>query len=365
MSQAGVAPSSPDLPDHDRLASARRALRGRHGAAHRIVTVSLGVAVAGVALATIMRAIPYDAYTPAAQFVSFTPWIAAGALVVLGLTAVAGRWRLTIMAAVCVLTHVIWIAPFFIPGDTPGSRLSPTNSVRVMSVNALYGQADAEQIVRVVREQKVDVLVVLELTDALRERLDAAGLNTVLSYHLDARVAAGAAGSGLWADRELTEPMGDGPAQVAEPLSPNSSSLAMPSAVIQVGGVAMRVTAAHPLPPTPGEEAIWHQELTQLGQRMARDPMPQIVAGDFNATYDHATFRRLLGGRFQDATRTAGRGLKLSWSPMNVGPGFPLVDIDHIVTEGGAAIADVASLPISGSDHRAIVATICPEGGRD
>ena len=40
-----------------------------------------------------------------------------------------------------------------------------------------------------------------------------------------------------------------------------------------------------------------------------------ILAGDFNATADHAQFRQLLKLGYRDAATEAGRGLIPTWGP--------------------------------------------------
>ncbi|UKJ63611.1 endonuclease/exonuclease/phosphatase family protein [Cellulosimicrobium cellulans] len=156
----------------------------------------------------------------------------------------------------------------------------------------------------------------------------------------------GALGSGLWSALPLDD-------VDVEPFSND----AMPSATVEVDGVPVRVTAVHPIPPIPEYVRVWGEETGALAERAAADPLPQVLVGDFNATHDHATFRRLLGDRFHDASRESGSGLDLSWSPR---PGTvpPVLNLDHVVTDRENVVTDVVSLPVPGSDHRAIVATV-------
>ena len=64
--------------------------------------------------------------------------------------------------------------------DRPGA--SADGVIRAMTLNCRYGRADAENIVRLVRERHIDVLALEELTDELVERLSHAGLNALLPY---------------------------------------------------------------------------------------------------------------------------------------------------------------------------------------
>ena len=49
--------------------------------------------------------------------------------------------------------------------------------MRVMTLNTKNGNADAEQIVSIVRDQHVEVLAMQEVSGSLIERLSAAGLD--------------------------------------------------------------------------------------------------------------------------------------------------------------------------------------------
>ncbi|MFF2269146.1 endonuclease/exonuclease/phosphatase family protein [Cellulosimicrobium cellulans] len=323
------------------LPPARVTTRRRPGGP--VLTVLLATGTVAVALLTLVRAVPYDAVTPFAQVVGFTPFVAAAAVVGLAVTLVARRWVLAALLAVCVAAQAVWLVPAFVPGPAPPDDAA---SVRVMGANAWLGSADADALVDLVRDQDVQVLAVLELTTDLRERLVAAGIEDALPYSADAKVGSGALGSGLWSALPLDD-------VDVEPFSND----AMPSATVEVDGVPVRVTAVHPIPPIPEYVRVWGEETAALAERAAADPLPQVLVGDFNATHDHATFRRLLGDRFHDASRASGSGLDLSWSPR---PGTvpPVLNLDHVVTDRENVVTDVGSLHVPGSDHRAIVATV-------
>ncbi|MFC8921127.1 endonuclease/exonuclease/phosphatase family protein [Cellulosimicrobium sp. NPDC057127] len=325
--------------------AARVSTRRRPGGP--VVTAVLATVTAVVVALTFVRLVPFDAVTPFAQLVGVTPWVGAlGVLALVG-AALARRRLVALLLVPCLVAQALWLAPFVTPGPA-----APPGSVplRVLGVNAWFGQADAEAVVRTVREQDVDTLAVVELTTDFRERLVAAGIEELLPHHVDAKVGTGSPGSGLWSALPLSD------VDTTE-----FSTFAMPSAVVQVEGVPVRVTAVHPVPPLPDLAPQWHAEMLRLADRAHDDPLPQVLVGDFNATYDHATFRDLLGDRFHDATRSAGQGLNLSWSLRQGTP--PVLDLDHVVTDRENVVTDVGSLPVPTSDHRAIVATVHLPGG--
>ncbi|RXR25650.1 endonuclease/exonuclease/phosphatase family protein [Oerskovia turbata] len=309
----------------------------------RAVGLALWV-LGGVVLAmTLVRAVPYDGVTPVAQLVSLTPWVVPLALLVAPAALVLRRRLLAMLCGVALVAQVAWVAPFFVPGQ--GIETDARGTLRVLTVNAYFGQADADAVVRMVHEQDADVLAVVELTAAFHDRLEAAGIEAVMPHHVDAKVGTGSPGSGLWSRSAL-----------ADPDTSEWSTFAMPAATVDVDGTPVRVTAVHPVPPLPEITDVWHQEMADLARRAHDEPLPQVLLGDFNSTYDHASFRAVLGDRFRDATRTAGHGLNLSWPVGERAPTF--LDLDHVVVDEGMRVDDLDSLVVPGSDHRALAVTV-------
>ncbi|MFF3063881.1 endonuclease/exonuclease/phosphatase family protein [Oerskovia sp. NPDC057915] len=177
------------------------------------------------------------------------------------------------------------------------------------------------------------------LTSASRRRPGGRAVGLVLW------VLGGVVLAGLWSRTALTDPD-----------TSEWSTFAMPAATVDVDGSPVRVTAVHPVPPLPEITGVWHQEMADLARRAHDEPLPQVLLGDFNATYDHASFRAVLGDRFHDATRTAGRGLNLSWPVGERVPTF--LDLDHVVVDAGMRVDDLDSLVVPGSDHRALAVTV-------
>jgi endonuclease/exonuclease/phosphatase family metal-dependent hydrolase len=81
----------------------------------------------------------------------------------------------------------------------------------------------------------------------------------------------------------------------------------------------------------------------------------RILAGDFNASLDHAAFRTLLDRGYTDAAEATGDGLEPTWSKWPIGPP---VTIDHIVVDDRCAVGSYETRDIPGSDHKALISEI-------
>jgi len=115
------------------------------------------------------------------------------------------------------------------------------------------------------------------------------------------------------------------------------------------------IHAASPKPPwSPGATARWRSQLSALP---APDGSPLILAGDFNATLDHAQFRRLLRRGYADAASQAGHGLSPTWGP-RPGRRPALLAIDHVLTGRRCAVLSTSAHVLPGSDHRALYAEL-------
>ncbi|MED7926089.1 endonuclease/exonuclease/phosphatase family protein [Nonomuraea sp. LP-02] len=277
--------------------------------------------------------------------VSFTPYFALAALLTLGLAAaVRSRAATAVMLAVCVC--LAWCV---VPRAVASAAPAEGRPLRLLTANLNGGRADAETIVGLVRDHDVDVLSLQELTFAEQERLRAAGLESLLPYQVAKPATWGPVGSGIYARHPLRERIG-----LFQPVGHH-----MPVAEVALpGGQAVEVVVVHPVAPVPSTVPEWHAGVATLPPAPATGP-PRILAGDFNATLDHAVFRGLLDTGYTDAAAATGQGLVPTW-PMRRLP--PLVAIDHVLTDDRAGAVAVRIHDLPGSDHRALFADLRVRG---
>jgi len=130
----------------------------------------------------------------------------------------------------------------------------------------------------------------------------------------------------------------------------------MPRAVLELRGARrVRVVGVHPYPPERGQIGNWRAGLQSLPPTGAGGA-PWGLAGDFNATLDHAELRDVLDRGYRDAADVTGMGLTPTWPA--AGSHLPPVTIDHVLADRRLSIAEYAVEDMPGSDHRAVFARL-------
>jgi endonuclease/exonuclease/phosphatase (EEP) superfamily protein YafD len=118
------------------------------------------------------------------------------------------------------------------------------------------------------------------------------------------------------------------------------------------------------MPPLPSSLATWRSELGTLRDFAAgvRGGGPTILAGDFNASQDHAAFRRILDTGLHDGARLAGAARAPSW-PSRTTPTFG-AQIDHVLVSPDFTARDARFLTLAHTDHRALRIDLTLHGQR-
>ncbi|WP_327005890.1 endonuclease/exonuclease/phosphatase family protein [Dactylosporangium sp. NBC_01737] len=312
---------------------------------HRWLTVLLWLLIAPFAVWAAARVLGLERGYPTIQLIAFTPYVALVSLVPLALALLTKRVWPAVAAAVVTVAFAACVLPRWISDSDAGVPAGPT--LRVMSVNMLYGQADPGHIVRLVRSGAVDLLAVQEYTEAGRAALRAAGLEETLpdsvTYPRD-----DAGGSAVYSRFPLT---GKGYRQLA-------GGFMQAHAGVQVPGAAeVYVESAHPCAPMGRvSDACWLADLAAQPAATPGGPV-NLLMGDFNATLDHDAFRRVVAKGYHDAADAAGAGLSVSWPDDNRWY-FMGVTLDHVLVDERVGVRKVVVHRVAGSDHRAVFAEL-------
>ncbi|MFH9012784.1 endonuclease/exonuclease/phosphatase family protein [Streptomyces sp. NPDC017943] len=308
----------------------------RRPAGRRFGVWCAALLLAGVSVVAGCRAADTDGITPVPQLLAFLPWLLAPTAVALLLTLLARWWPGTLWG-VALLGVLAWYIEPYGTSDEPAGR--PVAAFRVLTSNVEFGQG-TPSLVAAVRREQPDLVFVEECDHACDTRLKQ---DLARDYpHRRAVEGGGSEGSVILSRFPL------------RPAPGVRATMGMPGAVADVDGHAVRLQLAHPMPPLPGQVDLWKKELGDLRDAARADPgSPLVLAGDFNASQDHAAFRRILDTGLRDASRLDGADRTATW-PARTAPTFG-AQIDHVLVSGEFAADRTRILDLSGTDHRAVV----------
>ncbi|MEU4076144.1 hypothetical protein DEJ45_18725 [Streptomyces venezuelae] len=315
---------------------------------HRVTAWAAGLLLIVPAVTAACRALDTDAVTPVPQLLSFLPWLTVPAGLGVLLAAAARRRGLTYLA-VLVLGATAWSSVPYMPQTVIPYGL-PLARVKVIAANVEFGEG-TRALIDVIRRERPQIAFVSECDRACRTALTSAFADSHPYY-------ASVEGEGSTGSIVLSGyPLRDWRMIPA--------AMGMPGATADIAGVPVRLQLAHPLPPLPGQVHLWKRELGRVqdyAATAARTPGPTLIAGDFNASQDHAAFRHILAaGGLQDAARRAEASRTPTWP--TEGPLPPYVQIDHVLVRD-FTVREVRFPALAGSDHRAVLADLDLRGPR-
>ncbi|MFF7970628.1 endonuclease/exonuclease/phosphatase family protein [Streptomyces sp. NPDC007905] len=298
-----------------------------------------GLLLAGVSVILGCRAAGTDGITPVPQLLAFLPWL----LVPVGLgllCALLARWWPGLVWAIAVLGVLAWYMDPYGRIHEPGGL--PLASLRVLTSNVEFGRG-TPALVPQIRRHRPDLVFVEECEYTCQATLERDFADTY--PHRQAVAAGGSRGSLVLSRFPLRATAGV------------PGTMGMPGAVADVRGHAVRVQLAHPMPPLPRQVGLWQRELGRLRAFAAADTRtPTILAGDFNASQDHAAFRRILDAGLTDAARLDGHDRTPSWPSRTAS--VLGAQIDHVLLSPDFSATDARFLRLTGTDHRALVVHI-------
>lgn len=250
-------------------------------------------------------------------------------------------WLIVALPVVTTLViQIAWVAPYF-PHSAP-SGTGPRFTL--MSLNTWGGRAGIADLVAEVDSAKPDVIVLVEVTDECLGFIQRTTIARTYPYRI------GQAGNRFDASGLMI--LSRFPLQAL----PTDLPTALQIAKVDIRGREVVVAAVHPPNPFVNHpewlstsEAIRKRLRPLLGQRL-------VVAGDFNATADHLTLRRILGIGLRDAAVTSGSGWQPTWPANKAVP--PVIAIDHVLIGALVSADEVAAFTVPLTDHRGLVARL-------
>ncbi|MFI1989431.1 endonuclease/exonuclease/phosphatase family protein [Actinoplanes sp. NPDC020271] len=279
------------------------------------------------------------------QLLAFTPYVAIGSLILAVVTLVLRRRVAGLVASLIAVVLAACVVPRALPDLDKGPGQGVV--LRVMTANMLLGGADTADVVRLVKENRVDVLALQEFAPKTLAGLTAAGLDELLPYRSPA-AEPGASGSGLYSRYPLAEPNSQ---------RNHGGFLQASGTLLAPGAAPVVVESVHPSAPAlPQWFGDWRTDLANEPRSDGDNPR-RILLGDFNSTLDHSALRTLIAHGYRDAADTVGQGWVGTWGPYD-GDLIPPVMIDHVLVDQQIGVRDVSVHGVKDSDHRSVVAEL-------
>lgn len=312
----------------------------------RFRAVLIIVALAFVVAALVIRALPLPNNFALVVAVG-SPYVVLVAL--LGLVvAMLNRLMVLSIVAVAVTAASVGVQVHWYHGGRSGGVAAEHVDVRVLSANLRYGRADPAEFVELARGS-ADLITVTELTAEAVKRFYSAGIDEEFPHSI-LFPAPNAGGNGIWSRYPLI------------PLSATRYwNSGMVAALVHIPGVPIdpAVASVHITSPMASFQS-WRNGVTATKSRLVglTETVGQgsvIAAGDFNSTPDMRQFRDLIADGYRHAVQNTGAGFTPTFPSDTVLP--PVITIDHVLTRQ-ANVSSIRSVDISGSDHRALLATV-------
>jgi endonuclease/exonuclease/phosphatase (EEP) superfamily protein YafD len=299
--------------------------------------------VAGVGVITLTQALGW-AVTPLVVVAqSLTPYLAVVVVIVALLALWARRLVLVTVATAIGVGIVMLGTPLAFPGQRP-HPVDDATGLEVAAANLLFSNDRIADVAEQMDRLAADVIVFTEYTEQHQAALLASPVAERYPYRTD---RAGPRGDGVAIWSTL-------PVEVAE--HPDTESTSIDVTVDGPDG-AIRVVAVHLQTPLDDFDS-WSRDLRASAEIGRIASTPTLLIGDFNASYWHPDFRRVLDAGFVDAHTARGSGLSTSWP--TTWPIPPFVRLDHALTAGGLVATGVDDFRVAGSDHLGVIVTVAP-----
>ncbi len=294
-------------------------------------------------------------------------------LIPLLILALLARSRMALLRLLPVLALLlIWIGPRFIP--KPVVAAAGGKTIRVATLNVWGNRHDISGTEAWLRGTGADIIALEEVSPAYAtDRLS--GLSDLYPYQSNQQDST-RFGDNFTLSRypivsaefvDLGLP--DSPAPVRTVVDVDGQQIAVYTVhlawpvddeAITVGGLAFYAQVALAF-----DDTLRNQQIDRLLAHLENEPLPYILAGDFNTSDFSVTYNKLAGA-MHDSFGEAGTGLGGSW-PVAWARGLPawlppLIRIDYIWHSDGLRTVRAWQGEAVGSDHLPLLAELAFEG---
>lgn len=278
-------------------------------------------------------------------------WLLIPALPLAGVALWRRRWAMGGAALAIAVAQLVWVTGAV---GWHGTQPAPAGSValRLVTANMLLDNPVVDRLATELLGSGADVILLQEVTPENLATLQSGPLWAAYPHRV-ADALPGYHGSLILSRLPITAGR-----------AIDVAGFPMTRADISTDAGPVRIVDVHAVAPIDdGNTDLWLGQMAAMATMAAPDGSALVMAGDFNATTDHAPFQRLLAAGKRDAFLAAGRGYGATW-PNWDGPVVPVMRLDHVLvsdTAPGSAAVAVLSLHeevSAGSDHRRLVAEL-------
>jgi endonuclease/exonuclease/phosphatase (EEP) superfamily protein YafD len=302
--------------------------------------------VVPLAMVATARVVAWDAHSVLVALNALTPFLYLPAWPVAVAAGLARRWAMFATALVVVAAHVAFVAPELAARTPLPAVAQDIRAVRLFSANVYARNTQAGGIAQEIIDSRPDVVFLQEATPAIVETIDAAGALAEMPHRIAVRRGDRSAGllAARWPllDQDVVEVDG-------RPM--------LLRATVHTEGGPLRLYAVHVAAPLGTRWKAASRELRRITELARAERLPVLMAGDFNTTWGHRAFRRLLDAGFTDAAAAGGRPFQMTW-PRDRRLIPPFTRIDHVLTTPGLAVVALHPGEGQGSDHRPLIADV-------
>ena len=275
-------------------------------------------------------------------------------LAAVALVAALGRnKRLPLAAAPLILLLLgppLWSCVRSPGGAGRSAPLQSSPTLRVMSANLLMINRDTQPILDEILRSDADVVLLQEYTDEWHAAAQAA-LHS--RYPHSSHVARDDSfGVAIYERTPFVAPV-DNRLPLGHATAPQTR------AVIRFAGRETAVYNIHLLPPRTLEYTTESRlQFADLLDALRSEPLPYLVAGDWNLTPDTPQHRDLLRLAARDAHDLASRGRGATWPVNSFFRHLPGLRLDHVYLSPALTAVRCEAGTGKGSDHRPVIADI-------
>lgn len=276
---------------------------------------------------------------------AYTFWIYVPAYAVLAFGAAFQRWFLVCAAGVVAAFHLAWVLPDYGPAEDLPAEARHAPSVTLMTANVYFGNDDFSAVVEEIGQVDADILFLQEFGHELRDELREQGMEERYPHR---EIAFENPYFGIATYSKL-------PFLETEAFDAGGRPVVVTTVEIQ--GRPVRLYNVHATSPGIGKTLAenWNDGWRTLTDALETDPLPAIVAGDFNMNQHHRWYAELRQDGLDSCHEERGRGNATTWPK---GRKLRPIRIDHVFHSAEVFCLDVREGNGEGSDHRPVIAEL-------